>query len=107
MCWHFAYDLVTLLFSFLLQLECPSNLNNFVYLCPPISSVAARRINMPLLTHAAEPIRVAHKPKRQKRFHNVFYDDIGFHDQFDEFDYLLHSVMVALYFKNCCILRLI
>ena len=68
-------------------------MNNFVPLSPPISSVAARQSNVPLLAlHAAEPIRVAHKPKHQTRYHNIFYDDIGFPDQSDEFDYLLHSV---------------
>ena len=47
---------------------------------------------MLVLAHAAEPIWVAHKRKRLKRVHNVFYDDRGFPDQSDEFDYLLHSV---------------
>ena len=36
--------------------------------------------------HVAEPIRVAHKPKRQKQVHNIFYDDRGFPNQSDEFD---------------------
>ena len=49
-------------------------------------------MNVPLLAHATEPIRVAHKPTHQKCFHNVFYDDRGFPDQSDEFDNLLHSV---------------
>ena len=92
LCWHFAYDLVALFFSFLLQLECSPNLNNFVYLSPPISSVAARRNTVPLQAHAAESIWVAHKPKTKKRVHNVFYDNRGFPDQSDEYDYLLHSV---------------
>ena len=47
---------------------------------------------MPVSAHATEPIRVAHKPKRQKRLNNVFYDDRGFPDQSDKYDYLLHSV---------------
>ncbi len=55
-------------------------------------SAAACRTDVILLAHAAEPIRVAHKPKRQKRVHNVFYDDRGFPDQSDDYDYLLHSV---------------
>ena len=67
-------------------------MNDFVTLRPPISSVAVRRDTVPLLAHAVEPIRVAHKPKRQKRFHNICYDDRGFPDKSDEFDYLMHSV---------------
>ena len=67
-------------------------MNNFVNLSPPISSEAAIQSTVPLLVNAVEPIRVAHKPKRQKRFHNGFYDDKGFPDQSNEFDYLLHSV---------------
>ena len=38
------------------------------------------------------PIRVAHKPKRQKQHTNIFVDDRGFPDQSDEFDYLLSNV---------------
>ena len=70
----------------------PFSCDDFVSLGPPISSAAASWSDVPLLAHAAEPIRVAHKPKRQKRFRNVFYDDRGFPDEFNEFDYLLHSV---------------
>ena len=47
---------------------------------------------MPVSAHAAEPIKVAHKPKIKKWVHNVFYDDRGFPDQSDEYNYLLHSV---------------
>ena len=54
--------------------------------------MAVIRSTVPLLAHAVEPIRVAHNPNRQKRFHNNFYDDRGFPDQSDELDYLLHSV---------------
>ena len=71
----------------------PFSGDNVVTFSPPILSAAESRNDVPLLAHAAEPIRVAHKPKRQKRVHNVFYDDRGFPDQSDElFDYLLHSV---------------
>jgi len=42
--------------------------------------------------HNDAPIRVAHKPKRQKQVHNIFCGDRGFPDQSDEFDYLLHNV---------------
>jgi len=42
--------------------------------------------------HNDAPIRVAHKPKRQKQVHNIFCDDREFPDQLDEFDYLLHNV---------------
>ena len=43
-------------------------------------------------THSAKPIRVAPKPKRRKQVHNIFYDDRGFPDVSDEYDYLLHNV---------------
>ena len=70
----------------------PFSCDNVVTLSPTILSAAASRNDVPLLAHAAEPIRVAHKPKRQKRVHNVFYDDRGFPDQSDKFDYLLNIV---------------
>ena len=35
--------------------ECPSNVNDFVYLSSPISSMAVIRSNVPLLAHAAVP----------------------------------------------------
>ena len=38
-----------------------------------------------------KPIRVAAKSKKGKRHQNVFYDNRGFPDQSDEFDYLLHQ----------------
>ena len=53
---------------------------------------AGIRNDAPVLTHAAEPIWVTHKPKKQKTVHNVFYDDQVFPYQSEEFDYLLHSV---------------
>ena len=70
----------------------PFSCDNTVAFSPPILSVAASRNDVPLLAHAAEPMWVVHQPKRQKRVHNVVYDDRGFPDQSDEFDYLLHSV---------------
>ena len=70
----------------------PFSCDNVVTFSPPILSAEASRNDVPLLAHSAEPIRVAHKPKRQKQVHNVFYDDRGFPDQSDEFDCLLHSV---------------
>ena len=42
--------------------------------------------------HSAEPIRVAHKPKRQKQIHNIFCDDRSFPDQSDKYDYLFYNV---------------
>jgi hypothetical protein len=68
-----------------------SRYNVFTF-SPPILSAAASWNDVPVSAHATEPIRVAHKPKRQKRVNNVFYDDRGFPDQSDEYDYLLHSV---------------
>jgi hypothetical protein len=38
-----------------------------------------------------DPIRVAAKGKNGKKRKNVFFDDRGFPDQSDEFDYLLHQ----------------
>jgi hypothetical protein len=72
--------------------QVPFSCYNVVALSPTLLSAAASWNDVPLLAHVTEPIRVAHKPKRQKRFHNVFYDDRGFPDQSDEFNYLLHSV---------------
>ena len=37
-----------------------------------------------------DPIRVAAKVKKGKKRKNVFFDDRGFPDQLDDFDYLLH-----------------
>jgi len=37
-----------------------------------------------------DPIRVAPKGKKGKKRENVFFDDRGFPDVSDEFDYLLH-----------------
>ena len=55
-------------------------------------SIFISNVPVPLLTHTDEPIRLAQKPKRQKQVHNVFFDDRGFPDQSDEYDYLLHTV---------------
>ena len=38
------------------------------------------------------PIRVAPKPKCQKRTNNVFLDDRGFKDLSDDYDHVLHDV---------------
>ena len=70
----------------------PFSCDNVVTFSPPILSAAASQNDVPLLAHAAEPIWVAHKPKRHKHVHNVFYDDRDFPDQSDKLDYLLHSV---------------
>jgi len=56
----------------------------------PTSAVSHTSVSPP--GHNDAPIRVAHKPKRQKQVHNVFCDNRGFPDQSDEFDYLLHNV---------------
>ena len=39
-----------------------------------------------------QPIRPAPKHKKGRKRKNIFYDDRGFPDQSDEFDYLLHSI---------------
>ena len=71
----------------------PISCDNVVAFSPPTLSVAAGiRNDAPLLAHTPEPIWVAHKPKKRKIVHNVFYDYQGFPDQSEEFDYLLHSV---------------
>ena len=54
--------------------------------------MAASQNAVPLLAYKDEPIRVAHKPKRQKQVHNIFYDDRGFPDQSDELNNLLQNV---------------
>ena len=57
------------------------------------SSLAASQHSAPLPVQHDGPIRVARKPpKRHKQVHNIFYDDRGFPDKSDEFDYLLHNV---------------
>jgi hypothetical protein len=42
--------------------------------------------------HESSPIRVDPKPKCRKRLQNVFLDDIGFPDQSDNYDHVLHGV---------------
>ena len=41
---------------------------------------------------SARPIRVAPKPKHQKQVLDIFYDNTGFPDVSDEYDYLLHNM---------------
>ncbi len=38
------------------------------------------------------PIRVADKPKRCRRLHNVFVDDRGFPDESEYYQNLLHNI---------------
>ena len=80
---HFSMIVFSLCFSFY-----------FWYLNyrPQIPTVAECQPSVLSSEYAAEPIRVAHKQKRQKQIHNIFCDDRGFPDQSDEFDYLLHNV---------------
>ena len=66
--------------------------NDFPFSSHHKPSVAASRNVVPLCAHNDKPIWVTHKPKRQKQVHNIFYDDRGFPDQSDEFNYLLHNV---------------
>jgi hypothetical protein len=48
------------------------------------------------------PIRVAPKPKRQKRTNNVFLDDRGFPDQSEDYDHVLHDVDGGPILRKLC-----
>jgi hypothetical protein len=49
---------------------------------PPASTAATGRL----------PIRVEPKPKHRKCLQNVFLDNIGFPDQSDKYDHVLHDI---------------
>ena len=56
------------------------------------SAPSASTENLDLDTLTGLPIRVADKSKWRRRIKNVFIDDRGFPDQYDEFDVLLHNI---------------
>jgi hypothetical protein len=70
--------------------------------CRRVSTYSSTGVAFAPINPTLAPIRIAPKPKRQKRTNNVFLDDRGFPDQSDDYDHVLHNVDGGPILRKLC-----